>query len=83
MRRATRYRLVLMSALALLLVAQHSDSHVLLVWAWFCFPVALLSQIRFADTTPRLFGPVWLRRGVVAAIALLWVAIGLTGPISA
>jgi phosphatidylglycerophosphate synthase len=46
MRRETRYRLVLMSAVALLLVAQHSDSHVLLVWAWFYFPVALVSQIR-------------------------------------
>jgi hypothetical protein len=83
MRRETRSRLVLMSAVALLLVTQHSDSHVLLVFAWFYFPIALVSQIRFADTSPRLFGPVWFRRGVVAAIALLWVAIGLTGPIPA
>ena len=83
MRRETRSRLVLLSAIALLLVAQHSDSHVLLVWAWFYFPVALLSQIRFADTSPRLFGPIWFRRGVVAAIALVWVAIGLAGPIPA
>ena len=81
MRRETRYRLVLMSAVALLFAAQHSDSHALLVWAWFYFPVALVSQIRYADTSPRLFGPVWFRRGVVAAIATVWVAIGLAGPI--
>ena len=83
MRRETLYRLIMTSAVGLLLVAQESDSHVLLIWAWFYFPVALLLQIRFADTSPRLFGPVWLRRGIVVATALVWVAIGLAGPIPA
>jgi hypothetical protein len=63
MRRETLYRLIMTSAVALPLVAQESDSHVLLVWAWFYFPVALLLRIRFADTSPRLFGPVSVAAG--------------------